>query len=216
MSYEQMVILGYTIAPAAMAAAWRWRKVEARYYPILVLLQLGFVNEIVSSVVIANGHSNAVNNNIFLLAEALLLLVQFKRLGLFVRRSSWYHFGGFLMIALWIWENRNWQGLQVIGPVFIVVSSAMIVVMSIFCVNLLVISYTGVLLRSATFLFCCGFCCYFSTMLLLELFLSYGAGLSMELQAAAFKASCIVNAICNFLFLIAVLWIPQKPRFIMY
>lgn len=101
-------------------------------------------------------------------------------------------------------------------PVFTIVSSAMIVVMSIFSINLLVIRYTGVLLRSPAFIFCCGFSCYFSTMLLLELFLSYGAGLSMELQSAAFKASCIVNVICNFLFLIAVIWIPQKPRFIMY
>lgn len=65
MSYELMVILSYTIVPAAIAAAWRWRNADVSFYPMLFFLQLGLVNEILSSLLTANGYSNAVNYNIF-------------------------------------------------------------------------------------------------------------------------------------------------------
>ena len=180
-----------------------------------MLLLLGLLTEILSSIEIGESSSNAVHFNVFLLAEALLLLVQFKSWGVFGKRKHWYLFSGLLLVVVWLMENHSFTRLSKVGSGFVIVSSILIVVMSIFTINRLVINYTGPLLRSAAFVFCCAFCFYFSSMLLLEMFFVYGSGLSIQLQAAAFKAGCVVNAICNFLYLIAVLWIPQKPRFIM-
>ena len=215
MDYSIVMIMSYSILPAALAGIIKLRQVDADYHPILLLLLLGLANEILSSLLIYNGYSNAVNTNIFLLLEVLLILWQFKCWGLYDEYVYLIKYIGLALVLCWFfvfWKNGN---LFLFLPLFRYVASALIVIMSMLMIIKLTITYNGKLLRCSMFLFCTSFCIYFSTAVLVEVFLQMKAEISGEFKDAVFKSGSIVNVICNLIYLIAVLWMPKKPLSIM-
>lgn len=215
MSYILMVTLSYSIIPAVLFGVYKFRTIDRIYFPILVCIIFGFINEVTSTILISKGYSNAVNNNIYYLAETLLLLLQFKKWQLFDEYPSLFSTSVILTILVWLIENRSWHYINLFLPHFRSIGSMLVVVMSILTINKLIINHTEPLLRCPIFLFCTGFCLYFSTCLVVEVFLYYGSQTSILLRDAVFKAGSIINAVTNLIYLIAILWMPQKPRFIM-
>lgn len=215
MGYSIVMIMSFSILPAAFAGLINLRHVETDYHPILFLLLLGVVNEILSSVLIFNGYSNAVNTNIFLLLEVLLILWQFRNWGLY---DEYLYLFRYIAIALVLgWFMMFWKSGNIFRflPLFRYVASGVIVIMSMLMIIKLTITYNGKLLRSSMFLFCTSFCIYFSTAVLVEVFLQMKAEISGEFKDAVFKSGSIVNVICNLIYFTAVLWMPKKPRSIM-
>lgn len=215
MSYTLMVVLSYSIVPAAFAGLLKLRDADEVFHPILAFIILGLVNELVSTLVIRNGHSNALNNNIFSFLQVLLILFQFRRWQLFDEHHFLFKCILIMLVMTWMVQNRSWNNLNLFLPFFRCVSSVIIVIMSIINIIKLTIMYNRHLLKSSEFLFCTAFCIYFSTAILVEVVFYYGAGTSVELQDAIFKSGSIVNVVTNIIYLIAILWMPMKPRFIM-
>lgn len=215
MSFTIIVIMSYSILPAALAGVLKFRQAEAAYYPMLLLLLLGLMNEIFSSLLIYNGYSNAVNTNIFLLVEVLLILWQFKCWGLYDEYSVLVPYIMIALMLCWLLVFRRPAHLLLFLPLFRYVASGLIVIMSMLMIIKLTITYNGTLLKSSIFLFCTGFCVYYSTTVLAEVFLQMDSKLSATLKDEIFKAGCTVNVVCNLIYLIAVIWIPLKPRYIM-
>lgn len=215
MEYPIVVIMSYSILPAAVAGIIKFRQAEASYNPIILLFLIGLINEIVSSLLIYYGYSNAVNSNIFLLFEVLLILWQFKCWGLYDEYSVLVPYIIIALMLCWLIIYRKPEHLLIFLPLFRYVAAGLIVIMSMLMIIKLTITYNGPLLKSSIFLFCTGFCVYFSTAVLMEVFLQMDSQLSESLKVEIFKAGSIVNAVCNLIYLIAVLWIPMKPRYIM-
>ncbi|MFT3982224.1 MAG: hypothetical protein QM687_17270 [Ferruginibacter sp.] len=215
MNYELMVLFSYSIVPAFLAGVSRFRFINSCYHPFIIYISIGLVNEIVSSIVIHHGYSNAVNNNIFYLLEGWLLLMQFYRWKLFGDKQFLYPICVMLMILLWLPYNIPLEKLQTYTPWFRSIEGGIIMILAIITINRHIIEFDGTLIRSPVFLISIGFCIYFSTVILMEVFLYYGSTKSIGLQDAIFKASSIINMITNLLYLIAILCIPSKPRFIM-
>jgi hypothetical protein len=215
MSYTLMVILSYSILPAAVAAIFRFKYVAKEYYPIMLCIGIGLGNEVISTVLISHSYSNAMNSNLYSLAEALLILVQFRRWGLFFQHHSGFYAIGLCFCVFWGIENRSLHYFNSFLPYFKSFLSVCIVIMAIIEINKLIISYPGTLFKAPGFLICTGFCLFFTTSMLLEIFLFYGLTNTCVFRDMLFKSACIVNVVTNFLYLIAILWMPPKPRYIM-
>src|SRR6478672_9084294 len=215
MSYELMVFLSYSILPAVVAGFLRFKKVDKTYLPMLICLATGLINEVISTVVVWQGESNAVNNNVFYLIESQLLLWQFKCWNLYSDNKIMLTMLQAAFLVFWCWQNRGLQKVQSFEPWFRSVTGVAIVIMCILTSNKLVISYDGRLWQSSCFLFCWGMILYFSTVIVIEVFLYLNTTLNSRLLDAIFKAGITVNVLANLLYFIAVLWIPPKSLFIL-
>ncbi|MBC7934556.1 MAG: hypothetical protein H7Y86_04235 [Rhizobacter sp.] len=215
MSYETMVILSYSILPAAVAVVFKLRMIEQIYYPFVVCILTGFINELISTYLISNGYSNATNNNVYSIIEALLILYLFRQWGLFQLHTNIFYVISIVLIATWTYEHRSIDKLGLFLPHFKLMASICIVAMSIITMNKMIIEHNFSLLKAPEFLCCTGFCLYFSTRILMEIFFYYGIDGNIGLQDAVFKSASIINAVTNFLYLNAILWMPRKPKFIM-
>jgi hypothetical protein len=210
-----MVALSYSIVPAALVAILKLRMGDPVYSPILICILVGLLNEIISTIVISNDYSNAANNNIFHLLETNLILFQFKKWKLFSGNRLLFIIILVTLGLLWLWENRSLAQLNLFEPFFRCLSAFIIVTMSIVVINKLIITHEGRILDSPSFLFCSAFILYFCSVIVIEIFLYFIPGLSVGLRDAVFKAGITANVITNLIYLIAILWIRRKPRYIM-
>ena len=111
MKYPVIIISSFSIIIAAIIGWIRFKKINPAYYPFLYCIWLAFLNEIISVIFASRGHSDAINSNIYMLAEALLITWQFKNWGLFLRPK--YLFTGILILftLLWITESFFIKGI---------------------------------------------------------------------------------------------------------
>lgn len=215
MSFQLMLLLSFSIVPAAIVGLFRFTRTDNTYNPIIYCVWLASMNEIVSAVVLLKGHSNAFNNNIYFLAEALLILWQFRRWGLFIHYQSLYYVILILLPLCWLFQNHPWQNIHQYYPYFRVGYSFGIVILSILTINRLIVYYNHSLFKNPSFIICGGFCIYFTCMIFLEIFLFYGLGNSPVFQDAINKTGTYINVLSNIFYLTALLWIPPKPQYIM-
>jgi len=87
MRFTLVDLFSFSISIAAIIGLIRYRKINPVYYPFLYCVWIAFLNEILGYFLIYSGRHNAINNNIYVLAEAMLFTWQFKNWGLF-RRSG--------------------------------------------------------------------------------------------------------------------------------
>ncbi|RYY49942.1 MAG: hypothetical protein EOO06_05410 [Chitinophagaceae bacterium] len=210
MGYTVTLVLSYSIIPALIAGLVRFRYLKSRYWPIIASFALGSLNEVVSTLVISQGHSNALNNNIFYLFEALLLPIQFGKWGLFNSRRTLP-----LLLALfvvgWVWESTQLDIVSSFLCWFRIGSAAAFIFMSIVYVLKLIGGCSNPLLKEPGFVFCFGFCLYYLCILLTEFFLYDAAAYSLAFRDLLFRTLSFCNVIANFIYLTALLWVPRKP-----
>ena len=214
MSYTLMVILSYSILPAVIAGIIKFKTIEAKYHPIIICFLLALINELVSTILVLNGFSNALNNNVYYLAEAALIVWQFFRWNIFTEHRGLYRVLVILILAGWLVENHSFTEINRYQPFFRGASAILAVIMSILFINRLIVYYNGMLLKCPEFLICIGFCLYFNSVLIVETFLYFGVSKSVYFEDALFKAGSIVNVVSNLLYLSAILWMPKKPAYI--
>lgn len=215
MSYQLIELLGYSIGIAAIVGLIRIRLIDRVYFPFIILLWAGLLNEIVNSVVINRGYSNALNSNIYVLVEALLILLFFYRLGLF--REKPYVFFGLLLLftGVWIAENFIFFDIHYFTSYFRILYSFIIVLLSIHQINQLSQQERRRIIRHPSFLIMIGFIAFFTYKTLVEIFWVYGLNASMDFQAGVYRIMTYINLAVNIIFLIAVLWMPRKREFML-
>jgi hypothetical protein len=210
MNYSQIVILSLSIFIAAGIGFVRIKKIDKTCYPFIFCLWLAAVNESIS-VILATYHINtATNNNVYVLAEALLITWQFKNWGLFLQAGKAFEVCIAIIIGSWIYEYHSWQTLQLIGNNFRILVSFLIVLMSIHLSNQLIYHYRGRLWKSPIFLMVTGLILYFTFKIFIEAFLIYGLNASRSLYKNLFIILTWINLFVNLLYAIAILCIPKK------
>jgi hypothetical protein len=193
----------------------RFRKTDPAFFPFLLLLSLGLLNELVSIVVMYAGKPNALNYNLFALAEAMLVLWQFSRWGLFKGRRQFFYLLQIIIVAGCAAEWILYSNGRIYNSHFIIGYSLLIVLMSILMINRLLFSVTDPLLREPVFLICTGFCIYFSYTVLVEAFWLYGLNHSKHFRLGIYDILSYINLFTNLLYAYALLWIPLKRQYIM-
>jgi hypothetical protein len=213
MGYFWMVIMSLSVLPASVAGVAKYRQIDPRYYPLVLMMWLGLANELLSYFLISKGFSNIVNVNIYLLAEALLILWQFKNWE-FGMSSRSYGFVGGGLIFLWATESFLNAPAIVFSSVFRLCYCGLTIAMAVKFLYELFDGFRGRLIKDARFLFCGGFIIYFSVNLLVEIFLMDVVKGSPIFRDLLFGSATLVNLAVNFIYLIAILCIPKKPQFL--
>ena len=161
------------------------------------------------------GYSNAVYYNSFALAEAIILNWQFKRWGLFQKKSELYIPLQLLFIAGWITEVIMRNDIQQFNSYFIIGYSTVIVIMSINVLNNIMFKDPSFLFLNPIFLICIGVVIYFTYSILTEIFWLYGLNSSTKFRIRIYEIFAYVNLFTNLVFAFAILWIPMKRQYIM-
>jgi hypothetical protein len=203
--------LSYSVGIAAVIGLIRLGKLPKSYRPFIIILVLGFANELLSQSLIKRGYYNHVNTNVYSILESLLLLWLFRNWNLFPGNRNRYWIMGILFILLW---SIDWL---FISPFFVsyfnIVYSFLVVLMSIHMINQIVFIHKAALLRNAQFLISLGFVIYFTFKVLIEIFWVYGFRASSEFTNSIYDIMAYINFAVNLLFAYAIIWIPRKQEY---
>ena len=207
------VFLNHSIIIAAVIACFRFKSISAGYYPFIILIWLGLLNESISLALISNGYSNTTNSNIYVLFDYLLILLQFYKWN--GSGPLRYYVVGIIGIVVWITDNFLMNSIHQNNSVFRVFYSFIVLFFSIDKMNSIIIFENRRIRKNAIFLICAGFIFYYTLKACVESFNMFHPGLTRILLRKFWFILYIVNFITNLLFALAVLWIPKRQRFIL-
>ena len=173
MNYTLVVIFGFSVAIAAVIGLVRFKKINPVYYPFLICMWLALLNEVLSYILARTIRNNTVNNNIYVLLEALLLTWQFYKWGLFARAKAFFFSIMALHIIVWVAEITIFSSIQHVTFYFQVFYSFVLVLLSIHCVNGLIVRERKNVLRNPVFLICMGLVSYCTLKVLVYAFWLY-------------------------------------------
>lgn len=213
MSYNLIDLFSFSIAIAAIIGLVRRRQLAPVYYPFILILWVGLLNETIDSIMIRQGHSNAVSTNIYVLVESLLLLWFFQRSGSFSRRPWASAFLASVFAIAWITENLVIKDLHHFSSYFIILYAFTVVLLSINRVNRLILSEKKLLINQPQFLIFIGFIIFYTYTLLVEIFWIYGLNGGAEFRLQVYRILAWINLIVNLIYAIALLWIPRKREY---
>ena len=213
MNYTLIVIFSFSISFAAIIGWIRFARINPIHYPFLYCIWIGLFNEIISYFVTRAGYSNAVNNNIYVLVESILIAWQFKSWGIFQRNRYLFWLIVLLFSSVWLVENFIVGKITYIISYFRITYSFVIVLMSIHLINALIVRERKTLLKNSTFLICMGFVLYYTYKVLVEVFWVYGLNSGPNFRMRIYDILAYINLLSNLIYGLAFLWIPKKQRF---
>lgn len=215
MSFSLNALFSLSIGIGAIISWARYKKTDPAFIPFMWLLTTGLLNEIISITVMEAGYSNALNYNLYTLAESLLITWQFRRWGLFGKQRWLYYLLQTLYIAGWNFEWLMNPANRVFNSYFVIGHSIIIVLMSISQVNRLLFSVNRNLGREPVFLICMGMVVYFTYAVMVEAFWVYGLNQSKTFRLGIYEILSYINLFTNLLFAFATLCMPLKRQYIM-
>ena len=205
------IVLNLSVVFAAIIGMIRFKYIISDYYPFLIIIWLGLVNELLSLVIVYNIRSNAINSNVFVLLEYLLILLQFYKWDGSGTRN--YYLIGCIGFLVWITDNFIINSITENNSLFRVFYSLTIVFFSINQLNKLIIYEKGNLVKNATFIICISFLFYYGCKAFVEAFNVVHLGLSYIFLWNLWIILYFVNVIANLIYAIAILCIPTKQEF---
>lgn len=212
MSHLLIRILGFSIIVPALVGIINVNKINHIYFPFLLCIWIGLLNECINYILIDFFHtSNSINTNIYCLIESLLYVWLFKNLDLF-RSSKFYFLLISFLCTAWVFENLIISNISQFDSYFIILYSLIIVLMSITMINRLIIKQTN-LLTNSSFLICSALIIYFTLSALTEIFWLYGLNSSESFRLNIYRIMAYINSSVNLIFASAILWMHRKQEF---
>jgi hypothetical protein len=213
-------LYGFSLLAAGIIALVRFKSISPFYTPFIICVWIGCVNEILCYVLVQNDLRTAINNNIYVLSEALLFLLFFRNTGIFKKRTGLYRalFAG--IILLWVWENGIAGKITGISSWFRIAASLLIVLMGMTVMHKIITGADGPvemegrhLYRNPVFLVCLGSVVFFTYKLLVEIFWLQGLNNSPVFRQHIYGILVYVNLIVNIVYAISLLWTLQKQKY---
>lgn len=215
MSYTWFVILSCSIFIAAIIGWVRFHKIAPAFYPFLICLWVGSLNELLSIVLPRFGYTTDINNNIYVLIEAILLCWQLKRWDGFDRHRLSFPLLIATLVSIWLLENVWLSSISVTESWFRLVYAFVLVLLAIQQVNKLILSERKSLLSNSAFLICIGIILYFTYKGMIEIFWINGFHTTAGFLINVYSVMIWINLFANIIYSFAVLWMPAKQRFIL-
>jgi hypothetical protein len=210
MNYTLAQIFGFSIAFPAIVGLVRYPKIKQVYFPFILLLWIGLANEILSIIIVKQGNSNAINNNIYVLLESIFLLLLFRNFGVFSRSKKVFWIILILFTGFWIAENFFISRITWFSSYFRIFYSFTVVLLSVNKVNHLMVEEKQWNERRALFILLIGFIVFFIYKSFVEIFWLYGLYSSKKFGVEVYRIMTYINLAVNLIFGIALLWIPRK------
>jgi hypothetical protein len=214
MKFTLVDLYSFSIAIASVIGWVRFKRIAPAFYPFLYCVWIALVNEILGYFLIYSHHSNAVNNNIYVLLESLLIAWQFRNWGLFRKKGLFIVMLAALFV-FWFAEVYFMKGIRYTISYFRIFYSFTIVLMSISVISNLIAKDQRSMLRNSIFLICTGFIAYYTFKVLVGVFWLYGLGLNSQFRMNVVWILIYLNLFANLIYALAVLWMPAKQRFLL-
>jgi hypothetical protein len=213
-------LLGFTILIAGTTALVRFNKHFIPYLPFILCIWIGCVNELLSYFLWQNGLHTSVNNNVYVLAEAILFLLFYRNMGLFEKRRWLFWTLSGALIILWAWENIVAGKITSVSSWFRIAYSFLIGLLSIAMISRLLYQdihapwLTGErnIFLHPVFLISGGAVIFFIFKLVIEIFWWYGLYHSSDFRNHLYHILIYINPAVNLIYTLAILWIPRKQR----
>lgn len=214
MNYYTSITLNLFVLIPSLIGLLRFNKISREFYPFLLIVWLGCINEIFSIIIIRFGFYNIINFNIHLLFESLLLLWLFKNWHVFDRAKKIYHALIFIYLLSWIAETIFITKLSLaFTSYFRILYSFITVLLSVTVTNFLLMKEKGLLLKNSIFIICCAFLIFYTLTVLAEAFFAYGLKLGPGFTNSINHIIVFTNFFCNLIFALAILWMPKRQAF---
>jgi hypothetical protein len=205
------IILNFSIVFAVVIGIFRFKSILKTFYPLVLFVCLGLANEILSLFLIIKENSYAVNSNIYVLIEFIILLWQFYKWNNSYFRTCFIT--GVIGILVWITDNVFINSITDDNSIFRIYYSFVIVFFSIDLLNKAIINEKENILKNAVFLACAGFLAYYGLKVLLEVFNSFKINFNNSFYIKIWLTLSVANCIANIIYAIAILCIPKKQEF---
>ncbi len=201
-------IISQTILLPIIIGIVRFKTIKKEYFLLLVDLVLGLLTEVVSFILIRKYHaSNAIPTNIFVLADWILLLYQFRQWGAFKKKGGFYLLLG-IPVLIWLLENIVFKKIVEFSPYYRILYSFLLVLISINEVNFMIIHENKSLIKNPRFMIYIGFIIFFIYQIVYE----WAYQLSLIEPTSFTKAVSYlfgyINAFAIIIFSIAFLLVP--------
>ena len=215
MSYTWFLIFSCSIFVAAIIGWVRFKNIAPAFHPFLYCIWIGSLNEMVSITARELRIQIDVNNNIYVLLEALLLLWQLRIWGGLGRLQRLFPTMLASVILIWIVENFILSTIYRTDSYFRLYYAVFIVILATHVNNRLIIAERGRLLHNPVFLACSGLIIYFTFKMLVEICWLYGLEFSDGYLVNVYSILIWINLIANLIYSFAILWMPAKQRFML-
>jgi hypothetical protein len=215
MSYTWFWTLSCSIFLAAVTGWARFRRIAPAFYPFILFIWIGVLNEIISIVLLRFGYSDRINNNIYVLLESVLLISQLVKWNGLGRYRSIAPVIFALVCIAWLFENVFIFRIHHVSSYFRLLYSFLIVLLAIRVTTNLILTETSFILKNPVILICLGLIIYFTFKVLVEVFWLYGLSGSSRFRVNIYSIMIWINFATNLIYALAVLWIPPKQRFSM-
>jgi len=206
-----MVGFGYTSIFSVIIGLVRFKKILKQYRLFIVFLSLGFLNDVLSPVIIKYWYTNAANANVYVLIESILLVFLFYNWDSFGKKILYFLVG--LFVVVWAAENLVYGSIFRLNSFFRLFYSLAVVILSIDQINLTMMHERKNLFRNARFIICCLFAFYYTFKATYEVFYFVPLRMSNGFYDNLFLILVFVNLFANLGYALAVLWIPTKQKF---
>ncbi|MDH7462193.1 hypothetical protein QEG73_12925 [Chitinophagaceae bacterium 26-R-25] len=192
----------------------RFPYIEKSYRPFIVLLLIGFINEIISFISISIFKTNEVSSNLYLLAEAMFLFYQFHVWGFLKSKDKAFYLFTGLFAIVWIVEEICFGQIASNSRIFVISYSFAVTLLGINQINYIIIHEDRRLLRNGRFILCMGFIIFYIYQILYEGALYVNPYLDDNLETSNLIILFFgnLNFFVNILYAIAVFLIPVEAK----
>ncbi len=206
------VLFSFSIIIAALIGGVRFTKIDPAFYPFVFLTWLASLNEILSFVFGKYGITTNLNNNIYVLLEAWLLVWQAKRWNVFGKAVILYRALLAVITVVWLYQVFS-AGINVMLYGYRIFYAVLMLFIFIGYNNKLLFEYFRPVIRSSAFLISTGLMFFFTFKILVELYWWLGVNNSDRFLFGVYNVIVFINLFVNILYTIAMLWIPTKPKY---
>jgi hypothetical protein len=215
MSHALRLVFSYSILLAAVVGFIRYRKVTPEDRPFFFIVWTALISEILGEIFTSTIHSTSVNNNIYVLVEALLYTWLFYRWGSLSQSKQKLRWLQGFIIVVWVLDNLILNKLTHTNSIFRIVSSFIMVFLAIHQINQLIAVERSNLLRNSRFLISASLVIFFTYKAIIETFFWIQLPFSDTFYIYVLLIMDYVNLFVNLIFALAALWIPTRRKFIL-
>ncbi len=205
-------IINWMIVIPAFTGLIRLKEVDKVFYPFIILLCLGVLNEFVSHYCAIKFRTNLPNSNIFHLVDSLLVVYQFMRWKLFENKKVGPLFL-FSLPLLWLANKIFLESFTEYGSYFVILYSFLVVLFSISLLNKILSYIEKAILKNATFIICVIFIILYTYNAVTEIFYKLSLDQGYRFTITMHYIYIFINLFSNILFIYAILCMHRKQRY---
>ena len=210
MSEKTLFLFSLSILLPILVFWIRWQRSWRSYWPLMCLFLLGLVGEWLVWKAIQTNQSWLPFNNLYILADSLLIPIQFAVWGFIAFRNILFLIVLPLLLT-WTWLHLISGSLADFVPYYRIAYSFLILLLGIYSINFLIVRSHQSLLTLPVFLITVGFLLFYAYQLLYES--AYALAIRIDLYWSAWLNQCfaLINFVCNIVYGIAGLRLPMDP-----